>query len=484
MGNGMRIDIGQRLEDQAEVDALQDLVEDIAPTEIAYIDGVTAGTVTASKAVVVGASKNIDTLSIADSGLKLGSGAGTAVTATAAELNLLDTATAGTAVASKALVLGSDKNIDTLAIADSGLKLGSGAGTAVTATAAELNLLDTATAGTAVASKALVLGSDKNIDTIAIADSGLKLGSGAGTAVTSTAAELNLLDTSVAGTAVASKAAVLGASKDLDTLTLSELNVLDDSLITLGTTTDTAATKITAEFDKTTTGIGQVLFGSLSAPHVLNTNPGSSVIADTMNILHSAGAGDCDDLIGKYTKVAMTGDGDADTTLVGSAPRAYVGLTGGSDNSVAAQAYGSQPWAKHEGTGAITAMSAVSAKLDVSADNFTVSTINAGHFHIEGAATVTGQFDGVMIEVYPDVTSMDSVLKLAIDSGAAVTNAIEVAGVTGVTNFLKLDSAAGFFVTAGTSSGSWGNADGVASKVLTIKVGDTTYYVPAHTANS
>lgn len=59
-------------------------------TEVGVLDGVTAGTVTASKAVVVGTNKNIDTISIADGGLKLGSGAGTAVTSTAAELNKCD----------------------------------------------------------------------------------------------------------------------------------------------------------------------------------------------------------------------------------------------------------------------------------------------------------------------------------------------------------------------------------------------------------
>jgi hypothetical protein len=62
-------------------------------------------------------------------------------TATAAEINALAGVTAGTAKASKALVLGTNKNVDTLSIADGGLKLGAGAGTAVTATAAELNLI-------------------------------------------------------------------------------------------------------------------------------------------------------------------------------------------------------------------------------------------------------------------------------------------------------------------------------------------------------
>ena len=62
----------------------------LSGTELGFVDGVTAGTATASKAVVVDANKAIDTLVIADGGLKLGSGAGTAVTSTAAELNKID----------------------------------------------------------------------------------------------------------------------------------------------------------------------------------------------------------------------------------------------------------------------------------------------------------------------------------------------------------------------------------------------------------
>ena len=74
------------------------------------------------------------------------------VTASAAELNLIDGSVAGTAVASKALVLGADKNVDVLAVAD--LKLGAGAGTSVTSTAAELNILDGVTATAAELNKA------------------------------------------------------------------------------------------------------------------------------------------------------------------------------------------------------------------------------------------------------------------------------------------------------------------------------------------
>ncbi len=107
--------------------------------ELNALDGVTAGTVTASKAVVVGANKNIDTIVIPVNGLKLGSGAGTAVAATADEINKLGSVTAGTAAASKAAVLGANKNLDELHLAK--LYLGAAAGTEVTATAAELNAL-------------------------------------------------------------------------------------------------------------------------------------------------------------------------------------------------------------------------------------------------------------------------------------------------------------------------------------------------------
>jgi hypothetical protein len=206
------------------------------------------------------------------------------------------------------------------------------------------------------------------------------------------------------------------------------LKIPNDQILTLGTTTTNAETKITAKFDETTSGIGQFRIGDMTYPQVLKVNPGATVAGSIININHTLGAGNCDDLLGSYSKVNVLGSGDAGITIVGDAPRAYVGLTGGSNNSVASQAYASQPWARHQGTGAITAMSGLSAKLDVGADNFTASTINAGHFHIDGAATVTGQFDGVMVEVYPDVASMDNAIKIAVDAGATVVNGIGISG--------------------------------------------------------
>ena len=66
------------------------------------------------------------------------------ITSTPTELNYLHNSSPGVSVASKALVLGANKNTDVLALPVGGLAIGAGAGTAVTPTAAELNVLHSA----------------------------------------------------------------------------------------------------------------------------------------------------------------------------------------------------------------------------------------------------------------------------------------------------------------------------------------------------
>jgi hypothetical protein len=255
------------------------------------------------------------------------------------------------------------------------------------------------------------------------------------------------------------------------------LGMADDQILTLGSTTATAATKITMAFDESATGIGLFNMGSASVPMVLATNPGATVIANTVNVLHSAGAGDCDDLIASYEKCAVSGDGDSGLTLVGTASRAYVG-TAGSSTTVASQCYGAQPWASHFGTGAITAMSGVSAKVDVNTGNFTASTVNAGHFHIEGAADVTGQFDGVMVEAYPDVTCLDSMLALMADSGATVSSGIRISGA--MTNVFKLDVTTGVVTNALVPDAAPDGGTVGATKAIVCDIGGTPYYIPLY----
>ena len=201
-------------------------------------------------------------------GVKLG---GTLVTATAAELNLLDGSSAGSVVNSAGVIYSGGGHVNATQLSSSFGLTGSAlilGGTAVTSTAAELNYVDT-TAGTAAASKALVLDVHRSITNInnltasffsgdgsglsnvsataspagsdtqvqfnqngsAGANSSLTYdGSGsldlssanassiglflAGTLVTATAAELNLLDTAAAGSVVNSKAVIYsGAGK-------------------------------------------------------------------------------------------------------------------------------------------------------------------------------------------------------------------------------------------------------------------------------
>jgi len=92
MGRREQFTVGQL----TVTDSMQVSGNELSLAELALLDGVTAGTATASKALVAGANKNLDTLAVAD--LKLGAGAGTSVTATAAEINKL--ASSGSTVAS------------------------------------------------------------------------------------------------------------------------------------------------------------------------------------------------------------------------------------------------------------------------------------------------------------------------------------------------------------------------------------------------
>lgn len=91
-----------------------------------------AGTVEASKVVLLGANKNIDTIAIADGGLKLGAGAGTAVGATAAELNIAADASAQTETIDASGVVAATKRITKIA--------GTGAG-AVTLAAPDATMI-------------------------------------------------------------------------------------------------------------------------------------------------------------------------------------------------------------------------------------------------------------------------------------------------------------------------------------------------------
>ena len=314
---------------------------DINENDLESIDGITAGTVSASKAAVVDTNKDItgfrnvtltgeldagslDISGDADIDGTLETDAlsinGTAVTSTAAELNVLDGVTAvvgelnaldlgstavGTAIASKAVVLDSNKDytgirnftitgnltvggtqtvVDTVTMnaanaivfegataddhettltitdptADRTIKLPNQSGTlpvlaadsdtAITSTPAELNLLDGVTATTA----------ELNIlDGVTSTAAELNILDG----VTSTAAELNILD------GVTSTTAELNTLDGI-TAVVGELNALDLGSTAVGTAI--ASKAVILDSDKDYTGIrnltttGTVQYGSLS----------------------------------------------------------------------------------------------------------------------------------------------------------------------------------------------------------------------------
>lgn len=270
----------------AELNILDGVTADYA--EINLLDTAQAGVVVNSKAVIYGASGEVNMTT-----LKIG---GTAVTATAAELNildgvtadyaeinLLDTAIAGTIVNSKAVIYGAsgEVNMTTLKIA----------GSAVTADAAELNLLDTAQSGVIVNSKAVVYGASGEVNM-----STLKL---SGTAVTADAAELNLLDTASAGTIVNSKAVVYGASGQVNaaelqvsgvaiTATPAELNTLDG--ITASTAELNILDGVTADYAELNL-LDTAQAGTIVASKAVIYGASGQVVASSMSAVANVNVG-------------------------------------------------------------------------------------------------------------------------------------------------------------------------------------------------
>ena len=286
---------------------------DITEAEFEFLDGASAGTVVNSRAVVYSAAGKVqgttflgpddvtiggatvnDMITIASDEVTFKDGnykvnvashdgasyglelAGTLVTSTAAELNLVDGSGAGSVVNSKAAIYDAGGHLNATQLSSSFGITGSAltlAGTAVTSTAAELNLVDGSSAGTVVNSKAVIYSAagvvqgtdfkgpdgfdignasvtdmiklnaaevvfkDGNLTVdIASADAasyGLKL---AGTLITSTAAELNLIDGSSAGTVVNSKAAIYDGGGHLNATQLSSSFGISGSALTLGGT--------------------------------------------------------------------------------------------------------------------------------------------------------------------------------------------------------------------------------------------------------
>lgn len=151
--------------------------------------------------------------------------AGTTVTSSAAELNLIDGSTAGTAVASKAAVLGTTKNLDSLRVDNVWLNKftllmshrSDEADSAMVATL-ESGVPTLSFFGTDGDTCALTMNTNDQAVFSGVGGGFLFDGS---TAITT--AQLNVLAAVTPGTAAANKAVVLGESGEIDALTVTNL---------------------------------------------------------------------------------------------------------------------------------------------------------------------------------------------------------------------------------------------------------------------
>lgn len=136
----------------------------ITGTELNKLAGVVAGTVTASKALVVDANKRLDVLVVGT--LSLGASAGTAITSSAAEINQLAAQGAVTTDFAKLhAITASAAEVSTLA--SSGITNADLVKVhAVTATATEVNTSASVTLGTVAASKNVTVDANRDTGTL------------------------------------------------------------------------------------------------------------------------------------------------------------------------------------------------------------------------------------------------------------------------------------------------------------------------------
>ena len=312
----------------------------LTEAELEQIDGVTAGTVAASKAVVVDANKDADgfrnmsgsTLLEFGSATFLGGSvtAGTSFIIGSADLNetdleKLDGITNGTVAASKAVVVDSNKDASGFrALSGSGaLTMGSLAGTSLALQGGGISSAgaiagadsidgtgdltmgtitmtgfsvdadgDTALKSLAVDNSSTI-GCDADTDIMTLANQSLALANDVdfnvakagglqigGVAVTSTAAELNLVDGITAGTVAASKAVIVDSNKDISgfrnvtatgyfeigsaQLVEADMELIDD--LTAGTVVASKAVTVDANKDvsglRNVTATGAFIIGS------------------------------------------------------------------------------------------------------------------------------------------------------------------------------------------------------------------------------
>jgi len=230
----------------------------INEAQFEVLDDVSAGTVTASKAVVVDSNKDIGTFrNLTIDGVFTD---GNYTFDTSGNVTGLGTIASG-AITSTGVVTGTGFTIGSAVIAE-----------------AELEMIDGITAGTAAASKALVLDASTNIAGIGTISSGAITSSGNITSgdrfiigsANITETELEMLDGLIIGVAAGSKAVVLDANKDIGTIR----NLTIDGVFTDG--------NYTFDTSGNVSGLGTVGSGAITSSGAITA--GSSFIIGSADI--------------------------------------------------------------------------------------------------------------------------------------------------------------------------------------------------------
>jgi hypothetical protein len=143
----------------------------LSQSEVAVIEGVTAGTAAANKAVVLDANKAITGIGAISTGSMTITPSGSllfgATTIVESEMAVIDSVTPGAASASKALVVDGSKNITGVGVLTAtGLNTTTLTVGTTSIVGSEIAVVDGVVAGTAAASKALVLDSSRNVTNI------------------------------------------------------------------------------------------------------------------------------------------------------------------------------------------------------------------------------------------------------------------------------------------------------------------------------
>tara|TARA_R100000458_G_scaffold58493_1_gene66645 strand:- start:912 stop:2867 length:1956 start_codon:yes stop_codon:yes gene_type:complete len=155
------------------------------------------------------------------------------------------------------------------------------ASTTVSSTAAELNLVDGSSAGTIVNSKAVIYGSSGEVNATT-----LQIG---GTSITATAAELNVNDGVTAGTVAASKVVVVDSNKDIASFrNVTLTGELDAATLDISGDADIDGT---LEADAITVGGTNIVSGSVITTLGTITQSEVSFATDTLEVA-SANAND------------------------------------------------------------------------------------------------------------------------------------------------------------------------------------------------